>query len=82
MLPPAALASAHALSISFAYSGFLDAARISDGLVVASCGLYFAMAVSCFVSDPVFQPGLALAFTYMQSRLRTVSTVSYVYRNT
>jgi hypothetical protein len=30
-------------SISFAYSSFLDAARISDGLVVASCGLYLSM---------------------------------------
>jgi len=27
-----------------AYSAFLDAARIREGLVVASCGLYFPMA--------------------------------------
>ncbi len=30
-------------SISLAYSGFLEAARMRDGLVVASCGLYFSM---------------------------------------
>jgi hypothetical protein len=29
--------------MSFAYSGFLAAARMREGLVVASCGLYFAM---------------------------------------
>ena len=34
-----------ATSISLAYSGFLDAARIREGLVVASCGLYLPMAV-------------------------------------
>lgn len=33
-----------ALSISFAYSGFLEAARMREGLVVASCGLYLSMA--------------------------------------
>lgn len=27
--------------INSAYSGFFEAARISEGLVVASCGLYF-----------------------------------------
>ncbi len=34
-----------ATSISLAYSGFLDAARIREGLVVASCGLYLPIAV-------------------------------------
>ncbi len=29
--------------MSLAYSGFFDAARMSDGLVVASCGLYLSM---------------------------------------
>merc|ERR1712144_112142 len=32
-----------ATSISLAYSGFLDAARMRDGLVVASWGLYLPM---------------------------------------
>ena len=32
-----------ATSISLAYSGFLAAARMSDGFVVASCGLYLSM---------------------------------------
>ena len=32
-----------AMSISLAYSGFLDAARMREGFVVASCGLYFPM---------------------------------------
>jgi hypothetical protein len=32
-----------ASSISFAYSGFLEAARIREGLVVASWGLYLPM---------------------------------------
>ena len=32
-----------ATSISLAYSGFLEAARIREGLVVASCGLYLPM---------------------------------------
>lgn len=39
-----------ATSINLAYSGFFEAARIKEGLVVASCGLYLAMAevvVSC-----------------------------------
>lgn len=45
-----------ALSISFAYSGFLEAARIKEGLVVASSGLYFPMAnkngiISCVEVD-------------------------------
>lgn len=31
--------------MSFAYSGFLEAARISDGFVVASWGLYLPMAM-------------------------------------
>lgn len=30
-----------ATSINLAYSGFFEAAKMSDGLVVASCGLYF-----------------------------------------
>ena len=30
-------------SISFAYSAFFEAARMSDGFVVASCGLYLSM---------------------------------------
>lgn len=33
-----------AASIRLAYSGFLEAARIKEGLVVASCGLYLPMA--------------------------------------
>jgi len=32
-----------AVSISFWYSSFLDAARMSEGLVVASWGLYLSM---------------------------------------
>ena len=40
---PCFLPYAQASSMSFAYSGFLDAARIRDGLVVASCGLYLPM---------------------------------------
>jgi hypothetical protein len=32
-----------AASIRLAYSGFLEAARIKEGLVVASCGLYLPM---------------------------------------
>lgn len=35
---------ATAVSMSLAYSAFLEAARINDGLVVASCGWYLAMA--------------------------------------
>lgn len=34
-----------ATSMSLAYSGFLEAARIRDGLVVASCGLYLPIAI-------------------------------------
>ncbi len=33
------------ISTDFAYSGFFEAARIRDGFVVASCGLYLAIAV-------------------------------------
>jgi hypothetical protein len=40
---PAFLPYATAASISFSYSGFLDAARMSEGLVVASWGWYFLM---------------------------------------
>lgn len=43
VLLPCFLPYSTAASISFAYSGFLDAARMSEGLVVASCGLYLAM---------------------------------------
>lgn len=32
-----------ATSISLAYSGFFEAARIREGFVVASCGLYLPM---------------------------------------
>lgn len=32
--------------MSLTYSGFFDAARMREGLVVASCGLYFSMAGS------------------------------------
>jgi hypothetical protein len=41
MFFPCFLPYSHAASISFAYSGFFDAARMRDGLVVASWGLYF-----------------------------------------
>jgi hypothetical protein len=37
------LPQATAASMSFAYSGFLEAARIREGLVVASWGLYLSM---------------------------------------
>ena len=40
---PFFLPYATAASISFAYSGFLEAARMSEGLVVASWGWYFLM---------------------------------------
>ena len=40
---PFFLPYATAASISFSYSGFLDAARMSEGLVVASWGWYFLM---------------------------------------
>jgi hypothetical protein len=43
MPAPLFLPYSTALSIRAAYSGFLAAARISDGFVVASCGLYFSM---------------------------------------
>lgn len=43
--PPCFLAEATASSISLAYSAFLEAARMREGLVVASWGLYLAMAV-------------------------------------
>jgi hypothetical protein len=43
MFLPCDLPYATASSISFAYSGFFDAARMSEGLVVASCGLYLSM---------------------------------------
>ena len=42
-LPTLSLPYATALSINFAYSDFLDAARISEGFVVASWGLYLAI---------------------------------------
>jgi hypothetical protein len=44
MVEPCSFPYATATSISLAYSGFLDAARIREGLVVASCGLYLPMA--------------------------------------
>lgn len=40
---PCFLPYATASSMSFAYSGFLEAWRMRDGLVVASCGLYLSM---------------------------------------
>jgi hypothetical protein len=40
---PCFLPNSTAASMSFAYSGFLEAARMSEGLVVASCGLYLSM---------------------------------------
>jgi len=40
---PCFLPYATAASMSFAYSGFLEAARMSEGFVVASCGLYLSM---------------------------------------
>jgi hypothetical protein len=40
---PCFLPNSTAASISFWYSSFLDAARMSDGLVVASWGLYLSM---------------------------------------
>jgi len=43
MLLPCFLPYSTAASMSFAYSGFFDAARINEGLVVASWGLYLAM---------------------------------------
>ena len=43
MFFPCFLPYSTAASISFAYSGFFDAARMRDGLVVASCGLYLSM---------------------------------------
>jgi hypothetical protein len=43
MSVPFFLPYATAASISFSYSGFLDAARMSEGLVVASWGWYFLM---------------------------------------
>lgn len=42
--PPCSLPQAIEESMSLAYSGFLAAARIREGLVVASWGLYLAMA--------------------------------------
>ena len=42
--PPLLLAYSTATSMSLAYSGFLEAARMREGLVVASWGLYFPMA--------------------------------------
>lgn len=43
MSVPFFLPYATAASISLAYSGFLEAARMSEGLVVASWGWYFLM---------------------------------------
>jgi hypothetical protein len=43
--PPLPLPYSTARSISLAYSGFLEAARMREGLVVASWGWYLAMAV-------------------------------------
>jgi hypothetical protein len=40
---PCFLPYSTAASISLAYSGFLEAARMSEGLVVASWGLYLSM---------------------------------------
>ena len=37
--------------MSLAYSGFLDAARMSEGLVVASWGLYLPIAGLCQYCD-------------------------------
>ena len=46
MLEPLSLPYATATSMSLAYSGFFEAARIKDGLVVASWGLYLPIAGS------------------------------------
>jgi hypothetical protein len=43
MSPPVFLPYSTALSMRAAYSGFLEAARMREGLVVASWGLYLAM---------------------------------------
>lgn len=49
--PPLPLAYETALSIRAAYSGFLEAARMREGLVVASWGLYLPMAGGVSVGD-------------------------------
>jgi hypothetical protein len=43
LLPPCSLPYLTAASMSLAYSSFFDAARIREGLVVASWGLYLSM---------------------------------------
>ncbi len=45
-----------ATSMSFAYSGFLAAARMSEGLVVASWGLYLAILAKSPVSETTVVP--------------------------
>jgi hypothetical protein len=47
MLLPLSFPYATALSMSLAYSGFLAAARMREGLVVASWGLYLPIAEFC-----------------------------------
>jgi hypothetical protein len=49
---PCSFPYATAMSISLAYSSFLEAARIREGLVVASCGLYLPIATSLLVCYP------------------------------
>lgn len=61
------LANSIASSMSLAYSDFWEAAKINEGLVVASCGLYCAMArlianQLMSVDNPPYQLCLALTF--------------------
>ena len=56
-----------AASISFAYSGFLAAARISEGLVVASCGLYLPMVAKSPESQTTVCQALAPSTTTFNS---------------
>lgn len=59
MLLPCFLPYSTAASISFAYSGFLDAARMSEGFVVASWGLYLSMVAKSPESQTtVWQKGI------------------------
>jgi hypothetical protein len=79
LLPPWDLPYATASSMSLAYSSFLDAARIREGLVVASWGLYLSMVAkspesqttTCSAVSHLFSAGVCYAGRH-RSHLRVL----------
>lgn len=65
--------------MSLAYSAFFDAARMRDGLVVASCGLYLAMVAKSPESQTTVYATLALYDDVSHSRRSKIRTVPVAF---